>query len=441
MHSSVGSDTMAMLKPLGQAAKLGFTLFVFFALTGYVTATNLDDFNYQELEDDTQQTLFSDQFSSTLNSDQSGSAENVVNKPRPLMSLDNITLMDFWFELLMILIATLYASFYLIGKRANREIARGWMKGTFELWQMQFSHIGSNDGHKLIMDGPRDFIFYASGRTFVKHVYGYVHLVARHDLVQWLIDYYLGNDQYDKVTLTFTFNDKVADPFTFAILPKATGDSIKANRWDLNNFPKVRDLPGFPKSHYMIMTDAPEFAVAVWDDPAIRATIFKSIGLDENGNGDTLFKEPLIDQIILTDLPTVKPETIEALKQPRTLNMTYRIPNAQPPTKDMIDTMCQMNQLGFDLVDYVGQKGLLSIDGKSKIAKLRQAAEVVVLKSQEEARKEELADKKIKDKKLKEEQIYKLSVEEQRKYEEKERKREQKRKDAKMKKKSKSVKM
>ena len=83
------------------------------------------------------------------------------------------------------------------------------MRITLPSWEPQFAHIGSNEGHKLIRDGPRDYIFYASGRLYVQHVYAFIRLVARHDLVQWGLDYIQKRNLYDKVvhpiTIQFVF--------------------------------------------------------------------------------------------------------------------------------------------------------------------------------------------------------------------------------------------
>ncbi|KAJ1343738.1 hypothetical protein BSLG_001719 [Batrachochytrium salamandrivorans] len=388
-----------LMRPHLRLVLLVLSITLICTMMGYVSATNLPDFqdedgyeDYQrdpsDYHDSEQDSLASDDFVT------SASGGEPVIKARPLLDLNNLKPMDLWFEILMVLVAALYMVLYTYGKRINKELARTWMRGSLQMWQSQFSHVGSNEGHRLIGDGPRDYVFYASGRSFVKHVYGYVRLVARHDIIQWVLDYFLGLDQYDKVTLTFTLNDKIADPFIFAILPCNVGNSIKAKRWDLEN--------------------------------------------EVNG---TPIKEPLIDEIILTDIPKVMPEKVELLTIPRTLTLTYRIPNNSNTSNATLCTVEELNQLGIDLVDYVGQRGDLRPEGKARVTKLRQAAEAAIFKSQEESRKEERSKKKIKEKKEKEEQVAKLSPEEQRKYEEKERKRELKKSNTKMKKRGKATKM
>jgi hypothetical protein len=42
-------------------------------------------------------------------------------------------------------------------------------------------------------------------------------------------------------------NDEESDGIVFAILPRLKAASITNNRWDLDNFAKPKDYPGFPK--------------------------------------------------------------------------------------------------------------------------------------------------------------------------------------------------
>ncbi|KAI8918008.1 hypothetical protein BC831DRAFT_516334 [Entophlyctis helioformis] len=352
-------------------------------------------------------------------------------KPRPALDLNTLKLIDLWFEALMVLAMAAYFVLFTFGKRTNRELARHWMRMTLPVWEANFAHVGSNEGHKLIRDGPRDYIFYASGRNYVKHVYGFVRLVSRQDPIQWLIDYAQKKDLYDKVTLKVTFDDKVADPFVLSILPFRTNNKIVKSRWDLNNFTKPRDLPGMPKDEYQLATDAPEFSNALWKNEKIRAMLFKSLGLSATGEG-TPAKYPMIDEIIFSDLPKTKPETMEALQVPRTLTVVFRLPNVVKPTDEDVRTITELTEFVMELIDLVGEHGSFSNEGKAKVNKLRLGAVDTINKAQEEARKEELAKKKAAEKKARDEQVAKLSPEEQRKYEEKEKKRELKKSQSKL---------
>eukprot|EP00842_Homolaphlyctis_polyrhiza_P004823 jgi/Hompol1/5341/HPOL_001236-RA len=353
--------------------------------------------------------------------------ESVPVTPAPrmqtAMNWKTLSMAELWVEMLMLLIFAIYLAAFVYGKRINRELARKWIRLTIDTWEAHFAHIGSNEGHKLIRDGPQDYIFYASGREYVKHVYGYLCFVARHDIFQWVMDFAQAKNKCDKVTLKFTLQDNIADQFLLAILPKYNVDSILKSRWDLANFPKARDFPGFPKDELSLLTDAPEFAALLWQDPYIRKTLLKSVGRDGKYRTASSM-DTIIEEIILSNLPKTNPETIEAFEnQPRVLTVTFRLPYVMDAVDDVKEMMNDIIELSMDIIDYIGRFGTLSAEAKAKIHKMHQAAINQILKAKEEKRKEELANKKIAEKKARDEKISQLSAEEQRKYEEKERKR------------------
>lgn len=96
----------------------------------------------------------------------------------------------------------------------------------------------------------------------------------------------------------------------FAIILKTLFSTVVADRWDLTEFPKKRDISArtapFPNDAYSVLADAPEFLSTFWDDLEIRRKFWISMGLDEHGNG-TPFEHPVVEQIVLSDLPKNKP--------------------------------------------------------------------------------------------------------------------------------------
>ena len=46
---------------------------------------------------------------------------------------------------------------------------------TSEIWENNFAHTGG-DKAKLVRDGPRDYIFFASGRAHVLDMYTFIHV-------------------------------------------------------------------------------------------------------------------------------------------------------------------------------------------------------------------------------------------------------------------------
>jgi hypothetical protein len=100
----------------------------------------------------------------------SSSAQNTLVNPtyRPLV------FQDFYVEMILGFIVLVYVLVQLRGSKMNRELARKWMRGTLSLWEKNFAQVGDEMGHKLMKDGPSDYIFYASGRRYVRHVYGFI---------------------------------------------------------------------------------------------------------------------------------------------------------------------------------------------------------------------------------------------------------------------------
>ncbi len=115
------------------------------------------------------------------------------------------------------------------------------------VWQENFHHIGDDLGHKLVRDGPRDFIIYASGRLHCQKVYGFINLYPRHDMISQIFDMASAAPARDRVHINVFLNEDEIDPVVFAILPRSKVASISKQRWDINNFPKAKEFPLFPK--------------------------------------------------------------------------------------------------------------------------------------------------------------------------------------------------
>ncbi|KAI9014936.1 hypothetical protein BC832DRAFT_528230 [Gaertneriomyces semiglobifer] len=300
-------------------------------------------------------------------------------------------------ELLMFAGIIVYLISHFIAKSKNTAIARSWMRVTLPIWEHNFSHVGDDKGHKLLRDGPRDFLLYASGRVHVTSLYGFLHLKARYDVYQRLTDLIWSNNSYDKLTLTFTLKSSESHPFVFAVLARNLATTLVNSRFDLKEFCRSRDasLPNFPKSDYTVLTDAPEFATLLWEDPAIRDLLVAG-GLSD---------VPRIESIVLTDLPKEKPTKLQELENiPKTLTVTMRLPDLNNLKPQSIQTITAATETIMTLIDYIGQKGTFPAE-----------------------RKADLANKKFAEKKEKEDNLTKLSPEEQRKYEERERRKEMKR--------------
>ncbi|KAJ3213737.1 Coiled-coil domain-containing protein 47 [Dinochytrium kinnereticum] len=334
-----------------------------------------------------------------------------------------ISIWDFQFEMVAVIGLAVYLALHYYGRSVNLGIAKKWLQATLPVWESNFSQVGDDKKYTMIRDGPNDFIFYASGRRHVQRVYGFIRLLPRFDLVGYLKNITVPDvQQHDKVVINITL-DKSLQGLVFAILPKRTSAKTIKSRYDLADFAIPKTYPRFPKEQYVLLTDAPDFAATLMEDERFVSTLWASVGLNEKGEGK-LLRHPVIESIILTDQEKVLPKSIEGLKDmPKTLSATFLI----PPNPTEFDTQLMIDLVSslMDLIEYLAQYPFTT-DAKSKLKKIRTAAEDKIMKKLEEARKEELAKMKQEALKKKEQEVSKMSPEEQRKWEEKKQKLEMK---------------
>ncbi|KAJ1550492.1 hypothetical protein HK096_006657 [Nowakowskiella sp. JEL0078] len=130
-------------------------------------------------------------------------------------------------------------------------------------------------------------------------------LSPRQDLITTVTGIYLG-ENYDSVSFEVDINPEASDNFLFFLCPSHKVKEYTKDRWDIENFGKLREIPGFPNRHYTILSDTPDFAKSLVSDPVILKALWASLGLSEKGEGSALAR-PLIQAIEITDLPKVKP--------------------------------------------------------------------------------------------------------------------------------------
>jgi hypothetical protein len=239
--------------------------------------------------------------------------EDVIDEPiqkfipqAPLLNWKTVTINDFAFEIMVIALLVLYLVVYYKGKSQNEQIARKWVQANSSSFEKEFAEIGSK-GKKLIYDGPKDYIFYATGREHVQFLYGFLTLKPRHDLIGQLFEYLFGPVSYDKVTMEVTMNPSETDSIVFGILPKSSASKMTKERWDLDQFAKSRDVAGFPKSDYVLLTENHEVTGPLVQLESFKKALWNSLGLDQNGKG-TQFSHPILEQVVYSDITSTKPE-------------------------------------------------------------------------------------------------------------------------------------
>ncbi|KAJ3233725.1 hypothetical protein HDU81_002047 [Chytriomyces hyalinus] len=356
---------------------------------------------------------------------------NNVNRGMAGIAWHLVKLSDFYYEIAAIIILAVVLAAHHAVRAVNQAVATSWMKDTIAIWQANFAHFGDDKHFSLIRDGPYDFIFYASGRVFVKKVYGFIKLVSRYDPIGFVVSNpYLATAnsvKHDSVVMDFHIADELPRLF-FAIIAKNQYPNIKRKRYDVADFGALAKLPAsFPKEHYVVLTDAPELANAILSDTEIVNALWAAAGLEPLSKAEPTFFVPLLESLIITDQGRLAelPATPEELSSfPKMMHVSLKIEEGGAQHGNVAQKLVQ---LVLDVLDHYGDIEL-SVEGHNKIKKTRLAAEEKILKRQEEIRKRELRDIKYQAEKRKEEEVGKMSAEQQRKFNEEKRKKELKKK-------------
>ncbi|KAJ3158584.1 Coiled-coil domain-containing protein 47 [Geranomyces michiganensis] len=423
--------------------RLAVAIFVVLALFAAVSAataavSDYDDYEYEDEDADdaaaaAAATPSAGRFQSNLMPEHHEAAA-AAGEARPVYKWSDVQLSSLKTEMALLASIVVYIITYFIGRRKNKALVTNLYKLTADIWERNFALIG-DAGHRVLRDGPHAYILSASGRVNVTNIYCRLRLAARYDWFQKLISLFTGQPGHsaDRMTMIATLDGNESDGMTLAILLKSLVRNVADRRWDLGEFPKKREMLGtvrsgpFPSQHYTVLAEAPEFLNNAWEDPDVRRALWASLGLDAEGKGDA-YDHPIIEQIVLTDLPSSRPTKLADLETvPRTLTFVLRLPDLTSLTAKDQAAIRDACELFIMLIDYIGQYGRVVPETKAKLVKARLAAQQHILKAAEEERKEELARKKAAEKRERDKAAAKLSPDEARKYEERERKKELKR--------------
>ena len=108
------------------------------------------------------------------------------------------TFESFIFELVVFAVLVFDITYYFVGSTKNKQIARKWIEIHRDIIEPEFAKCGDNEGHLLLKDGPKDYVFYASGRSDLEYCQIILSLAPRHDLVLHLL-HYLSTSINDKM--------------------------------------------------------------------------------------------------------------------------------------------------------------------------------------------------------------------------------------------------
>lgn len=450
------------------------TLIVVFSSA--INASNPDDFSWSGKVENQQQLK---------------EPKNFVELLREIFSLENVwktysywwsgvTLENAKFFSVEILLLTLIISYFGLlqyAKQKYNHMAKYWAFSSLPIYRLHFALIGDGNKTALFTDNIREYIVYGSGNSLIDRSYGFLKFTPRFqygDIVQYFFDAQSGKSLYDSYSLKLQLNESFKSiKFVFAILPKINYKRFIKDRWDLLQYGQRKDLPWYllPKSEYILLTDAPEFAEKLLSDPLVNRAIWRSVGfingpltdpefntkLPSSNNNlmkkysaeATPFIYPLIESLIYSDLPHEKPIEQSEITEPRvpSLSFKYRL-NSTNKFHERFDALLfndneqnkelniDLSYLVFDFVTSVASIGAkLNSSTIADVNKLREKIIESIDKEKELQKRKEIEEQKYREKKEKESNIINLTPEQQRIREEKDRKKQAKKQ---MKKQSKS---
>ncbi|KAL1919297.1 uncharacterized protein VTP21DRAFT_1990 [Calcarisporiella thermophila] len=326
-------------------------------------------------------------------------------------------LYTFKYEIAIVAFLVVYFINYSNGFKKNQALAKRWMSKQLSLFQDQFSLVGDGEGHSLLKDGPADYIFYLSGRVNCKYVHGKVKLKPRHDLVIYIwktISNLIGNgkEMLDTVTFDVTMNDNEYENFVFAVVHKTRTKEAKESNFAVSKFSK-QGISSLLPSSFNIFSEAAEITDVLLNSKVVE-TIKK-------------YESQLLE-IVISDMPRVKPEKDLKENYPKRLRVTFKLPQ-----DNQLDSTCELSELVFFLIDALPKNcASFRADTKKRLRANREELRRSYQKQLELERIEEAQKKRDEKKKAEKERIAKLSPEEQRKHEERERQKELRKRQKKM---------
>ena len=177
-----------------------------------------------------------------------------------------------------------------------------------------------------------------------------------------LVDYFQGARMVDRVKFIATLNPQESDPFVLALFPKTKSTALAKTRWDVQNFSKPCVGPNIPRDVFTSLSDAPETVELLWSTPKLRKFLFLFSGLDESGQGTPL-SNPILEQLVLSDLPSSKPTAVDDLKDlPKLLTVAFKLPSLVQSPDAIADQINLMTEFLTELIDTIGTRGRLSAD-------------------------------------------------------------------------------
>ncbi|CAM9393831.1 unnamed protein product [Scytosiphon promiscuus] len=140
-----------------------------------------------------------------------------------------------------------YVVVYIVGRRRNYQIAKGFIDGVHGLFCSRFVHAGpaleippADQRQLLARDSCKTFLYYATGSRRCSSVLVTIDLASRHDL--FMLVWNLFSPATDRVTVEVAFGDDDIEPMIFAVARKRDVKRL------LQRVPHLQDYTGVTRA-------------------------------------------------------------------------------------------------------------------------------------------------------------------------------------------------
>ncbi|KAG8895213.1 hypothetical protein FRC00_007750 [Tulasnella sp. 408] len=324
---------------------------------------------------------------------------------------------EFKVEGMILAVVFVYLISGILGTRFNSTRVNAWVKAHVALYEAQFARPGNED--HILADGPTDYMLFSTGRRAVAYLQTVFNLFPRQDILQaayefgWsMVDLEYSRD--DVVTLDFKLSAESAPAFIFGIVSKYHLKQTRKERFDLTYFTKTTESSLLPPNA-CLMSEHVDVTELVLKSSAGTKLLSK-------------LSDPTINRyfrsFVITDQPEKRPVTgpIPASKKERHVILSLNL-----PPKSESGVTIPLVQAVFDLIDWLDTKPTFKDEHIArKLVKARTELDATLAKEFAEPTEEEKEAaedaKRAAKRKAEEEKLAGMTVEQQRKYEEKERK-------------------
>jgi len=175
-----------------------------------------------------------------LPSEQATSTPNTRKGPIARKLMPKKEAIEYWPEVLGVVVVLIYFINYIIGSSKNRALAEAWLEACMEKLESNFTIIGIENKCKLERDSASLYTLYCSGRINCESVTFSISLKPRHDLFMWLYGMVQALHFEDVVSIQVAMGLESEtgarmEKFCFAVVNKSQELKVRSDHKDLSS--------------------------------------------------------------------------------------------------------------------------------------------------------------------------------------------------------------